>query len=135
MPDNDGFPTLDELKISRDSDGEINPEEGQTPSGRDIIIKPMPTGDNEKYFGNLDDPTKADYETKAQVLREFYVKPDFAGNEEDNDEIMADDVENNFDRATINDYLVGLMLYSGYMRTRDQDSDVNLEAGGIKNNP
>lgn len=125
MPDDDGYPTLDELKISRDSDGEINPVEGETPSGKSIKIRPMPTGDNERYFGNLEDPTQADYETKAQVFQEFFVRPDLS-------DVTADDVENNMDRATVNDLLVGLMLYSGYMRTAD--SEVNLEAGGIKNN-
>lgn len=117
------FVSLDDLKISRDAEGNINPVTGETPAGNRIKIRPMPTGDNEKFFGELDDPTKADHETKAQVMKKYFIEPSFP------DDWSGEDVRDNMDRASVNDLIVGLMLYSGYMRTATDD----IEDGGIKN--
>lgn len=117
MPDEDGFPTLDELKIQRDEEGNILPVEGETPQGERIRVKPMSIGAMNRYLGDvLRDPEMfgsnledLSWETRAQMLEEFYVKPDFTG-------ITTMNIEQDFDQATLNDYLVGLFLYSGHNR-------------------
>lgn len=122
--DEDKYPSMEELKIDRNEDGEIIPVKGETPGlERPIIVKPMPSGANKEHFGDVAFAGEVDDSTKAEVLNEYYVRPEF--------DVDANDVKNNFDRQTINDYLQGLMAYSGANRSQGELVD---EDGGSPNN-
>lgn len=76
MSEETEFVDPDDLKVERDGDGDLMPEDREVEGLGKIKLVPMRYGDVQDYFG---DGAEADVgpEDLAAIFNEFYIYPDF----------------------------------------------------------
>lgn len=108
------FVDPDDLRVSRDSDGELLGEVHQCGNLGKVEVVPMAYGDVEEHFG---DGRTSDVTAKemATLFNEFYVRPDF--------DLSPSDITEDFKPMVPANLLMTLMDASGIDADIDMDDD------------
>lgn len=112
------FESMDEIKIKRDENGNIVPLRGESMTGKPMIYKPLPVGAMNRMIPvQADEAADLSNDTIAEILRDWVIKPEFP------DDLDKEQLEKNFDRHKVNDYVTGVLLGSGMTRDNSKVAD------------
>lgn len=120
----------EDIRIRRDENGNILPCRHSTLFGNEIVCFPLPKGSFDRLVATeevesvdeaAENPEDFDTKTQLELLNEWYVKPNF--------DLTEDELENEFPRAKLNEYIQALLLVSGVLKSEAE----TLTEDDIKN--
>ena len=124
VPD-EALATVEDFTHSRDGDGELLPVRESLPGGsKEVEVIPMRQGDANEYLPASGDPSQLDDDEILELIKEFYVTPDFSG-VESLDEVLA---------FGLDPLLMALMNASGFDMAADMLADSNELVEAVQGN-
>ncbi len=117
--------SLDDFTIQRDADGGVLPVYERLPGRDDYVrVRPLRQGDANEYLPQSGDPSALKDEGILELLKRFYVEPNFEG-VESLDEIKA---------FGLDPLLMALMNASGFGYAQGMISDSNELVEAVQGN-